>query len=127
MRIKKFNKINEEVNETYYIFVDEESPWYEGTTYLFNNQDDLNNFFSNKIYTIFQKNCEKTKLDEALGILDDCENAEEIIEFLSNTIDNSDILGDYDTKIYYETVNLDQNIKLEDWIKLRRDSKRYNL
>lgn len=126
MKIKKFN---EKINEKFYIFIDkDESAFYDNSTYIFYDIKDLNNFMANKIYKIFTEHCEDEEiLEESLITLDDCENAEEMIEFLNETLNSGDILGDYTTRLYYETTTLDKNIELEDWIKLRRNSKNYNL
>ncbi len=128
MEIKRFNKLNENENENmndiFYIFIDREN--YGEETYLFNNNTDLYNFFSNKIYNIFKdkfkdKEIDEDQLDDHLNGLDECKNADELISYL----------GDYNEYqpgfLYYETVRLDKDIKLEDWVRIRKDAKKYNL
>jgi hypothetical protein len=136
MKIERFNKINENNSNVVWIFTSYGGVNdYDTYNYVFDNENDAFNFMANKIYNIFQTEFEDSKtsdkenqdkLDEALLILDECDNLDSMIEFLNDCIDD-EYFEEYDEKLYIDKTTLDKNIQLDDWIELRRSAKKYNV
>jgi len=131
----KHIKLFESKSKTYWMIKDPgEEGYYDDATYLFDNEKDLFNFTANKVYNIIMKHFnedeedeeERKSPEEILSELDKCTNAENMLEVLSDAIDN-DLLGDYNTKFNLEATSLDENIHIENWIELRRTAKKYNV
>lgn len=126
----KHLKLFENKTKTYWIIKDPGTNYYDDVTYLFDNKKDLLNFTLNEVYNTIRKEFDKDNDEETLeklySELDDCDNAESVLEILNDAIDN-ELLGDHDTKLTIETTSLDENIHLENWIELRRNAKKYNL
>lgn len=124
----KHLKLFENQIKRYWIINDPGNGYYDDVTYLFDNEEDLLKFTMNEIYNIFKKNLNESdkSLEEHLSILDECNNAEVLIELLNDAIDDR-ILGDYETRFRLETTSLDENIHLDNWIEERRTAKKYNL
>jgi hypothetical protein len=126
----KHLKLFENQTKTYWIIKDPGTNYYDDVTYLFDNEKDLLNFTLNEVYNTIRKEFDKDNDEETLeklySELDDCDNAESVLEILNDAIDN-ELLGDHDTKLTIETTSLDENIHLENWIELRRNAKKYNL
>ena len=129
----KHIKLFESKSKTYWMIKDPgEEGYYDDVTYLFDNEKDLFNFTTNKVYGIIKlhfnedEDNERKSPDEIFSELDNCTNAEDMLEVLNEAIDN-DLLGDYNTKFSLEATSLDENIHLDNWIELRRAAKKYNV
>ena len=119
MKIKRFN-INEQVEpKRCHVFTDYSSEDAEQPDfYIFENEEAAFNYLANRLYPIYQD------YDLDLNILDECEDAVELIEQYEEDINDRTIDKQL---IFYTPTSLSDYIKLQDWIKLRRDAKKYNL
>jgi len=130
MKLKKFNE-GLESGKKFHVFAeydnDEYGSWknepeIKGSLpdfYLFEKEEDAFNYLANKLYKIYVEN----NLD--LEILDECEDVVELVEQYEAEIYESGTI-DYQL-IFYTLTKVSNNIALNDWIKTRRDAKKYNL
>ena len=120
MKIKRFNNINEQLETKSYHFF---AVFYEDAQipdfYIFEDDNDAFNFLANYIYKIYNEN----ELD--ISILDECADAVELIEQYEEDVHENHNIDKQ--VIFYTTTSLSSNIELDDWIKLKRLAKKYNV
>lgn len=115
MKIKKFNSLNEINTEDEFhviVYIDAIDNQYPNIE-IFNNRKDAMNTLRNIIYNNFVDN-------------------EEILQKLDNAYDENELIDIYesyeDRSFYYLSHEMvSKNILLDDWIKIRKDSIKYNL
>lgn len=129
----KHIKLFENNIKRYWILNDPGESMYDDVTYLFGNEKDLSNFTANRVYNTIKEHYNEEhssdddkSMEEVFSELDKCTNAEDMLEVLYDAIDNG-MMGEYDRRPRLEATSLDENVKLEDWIELRRTAKKYNL
>ena len=125
MKINRF-KLNEKVEEKYYIFTELLEDDFSSKLYpaskLYDNKADAVNFLLNKLYNTFRDN--NFSLDVLDDNVEDCGgNIDELLELYENTL-----ITDLDkpSNISYRMIALNEP-KLDDWILLRKDIKKFNI
>jgi len=122
MKIDRFS-INENAEaKRFHVFAiyNEDNPIEKGdqTDFeLFDDEKDAFNFLSNKLYKIYKDyELDLKKLDkinDSVDLIEEYEN-----EFNSRALEQ---------KIFYTTISIQHNVKLDDWILRRRIIKNFNL
>ena len=116
MIVKKFNNINEDSNNEYkyHIFVITSAYENYPSIYLFDDYNKAFSFLKNKIYRINKDN------EHLLDCFDNIDNIEDLINEYDET--NKTVKS-----IYYSNDNIINDVKLDDWIYMRKNLKKYNL
>ena len=123
----KHLKLFENQIKRYWIINDPGDSLYDDVTYLFDNEKDLLNFTLNRVYNIIKDNyVGDNDIEELFSNLDNCNDAETLLEVVSDAV-SEDLLGDFNRVPRFEATSLDENIKIQEWIELRRSAKKYNL
>jgi len=125
IKIKKFIQINENTLESkeYYIL----------TIYEDGGQDYTHLFDSYKIlfdYVVCQIYYELKDNSKALNDFDNQDfdgNVDMLFDYYDNLIDKYKPNYMNLNKLVYENIEVEEEVKYEDWMKVRMDSKKYNL
>ena len=119
MKIKKFKHINEQNQEIdLFIFLFVSDSEYVGSSenpqlLIFDNHKNAINYLRNRMYQLYRYD------ENILKKLDNIDHVEDLVEYY-------DEMNDKDFYYYQEEI-ANENVELDEWIKLRLDSKKYNL
>jgi len=126
MKITRFNKLNENVEEKYYIFTELIDDDFFGNQFanpkLYDNKADAINFLLNKLYNICKAyNKDLDELEEDLETVNN--NIDSLLELYEQILTND---LDKPMNLSYRMVALNEP-KLDEWISIRINTKKYNL
>lgn len=122
MKIQRFNENNG--NRTlYYIFsdvIDEGYGEHSISSALYDNEEDALNFLIKRLYTEYKEK------DLNLEDLDNCDTVDELMAEYNEMLSNQDMKSE--NGFYCDQVWLNSfDNEVDDWIKVRRNSKKYNV
>lgn len=126
MKINRFNRLNENVEEKYYIFTELLEDDFTGRLYpvskLYDNKADAVNFLLNKLYKVYKAyNRDLEDLEEDLKTANN--NINDILKlyehFLTQDLDKP-------MNLSYRMVALNEP-KLDEWIFTRRNIEKFNI
>ena len=118
MKIKRFN-INENKSIPIHkqVVADFTGNSEQPDFHIYDTEEQVFNFLLNKIYNIYDE------YELKISKLDKCKDPVELIEEYENETFKHQITQE----IFYTIVHSEELVKLDDWIKIRRDAKKYNL
>lgn len=117
MKIKKFNEKINYSTKKYHVFAYHLEDAEEPDLHIFEKEEDAFNYTLNIIYNIFnERNWDVDDLDEYDGL-------DGLYEMYTELCYDEN-LPQY---LFYNNIPMTSGVELEDWIKVKRDAKKYNL